>query len=108
VGKPLIYLPPMPMTHVELEWRVGDLRAAYERTARNNIWVRYDGRGFGLSDRDAWDLSLDAMVRDLEAVVDALDLTRTSAGVEFHDRGEHALKGIAEPQRVFAVRKDGA
>jgi adenylate cyclase len=35
------------------------------------------------------------------------DLARTSAGVTFDDRGEHALKGIAEPQRVFAVRKAG-
>ncbi len=32
-------------------------------------------------------------------------LARTSAGVLFEDRGEHALKGIAEPQRVYAVRK---
>jgi class 3 adenylate cyclase len=32
------------------------------------------------------------------------DLARTSASVTFEDRGEHALKGIAEPQRVFAVR----
>ncbi len=31
------------------------------------------------------------------------DLARTSAGVEFEDRGEHALKGVAEPVRVFAV-----
>jgi class 3 adenylate cyclase len=31
-------------------------------------------------------------------------LARTSSGVMFEDRGEHALKGIAEPQRVFAVR----
>jgi class 3 adenylate cyclase len=34
-------------------------------------------------------------------------LARTSAGVVFEDRGEHVLKGIAEPQRVFAVLKDG-
>jgi class 3 adenylate cyclase len=73
-GQPIVYLSPMPMTHVELEWRVDDLRAAYERTARNNTWVRYDGRGFGLSDRDAPDFSLDAMVRDLDAVVNALGL----------------------------------
>jgi class 3 adenylate cyclase/pimeloyl-ACP methyl ester carboxylesterase len=33
------------------------------------------------------------------------DLARTSAGVSFEDRGEHALKGIAPPQRVFAVRQ---
>ncbi len=29
---------------------------------------------------------------------------RTSAGGEFEYRGEHMLKGIAEPQRLFAVR----
>jgi class 3 adenylate cyclase/pimeloyl-ACP methyl ester carboxylesterase len=31
-------------------------------------------------------------------------LARTSADVLFEDNGEHELKGIAEPQRVFAVR----
>ena len=36
------------------------------------------------------------------------DLARTSAGVEFEDRGEHELKGIAEPQRLFAVRAEGS
>jgi class 3 adenylate cyclase len=30
-------------------------------------------------------------------------LARTSAGVSFDDRGEHALKGIEEPQRLYAV-----
>jgi class 3 adenylate cyclase/pimeloyl-ACP methyl ester carboxylesterase len=32
------------------------------------------------------------------------DLARTSAGVTFEDRGEHTLKGIVDPLRVFAVR----
>jgi class 3 adenylate cyclase len=32
------------------------------------------------------------------------DLARTSAGVAFEDRGEHALKGVADAVRVFAVR----
>jgi class 3 adenylate cyclase/pimeloyl-ACP methyl ester carboxylesterase len=32
------------------------------------------------------------------------DLARTSAGVTFEDRGERALKGIADPVRVFSVR----
>jgi class 3 adenylate cyclase len=31
-------------------------------------------------------------------------LARTSAGVAFDDRGERALKGVADPQRLFAVR----
>jgi len=34
-------------------------------------------------------------------------LARTSAGVSFEDRGEHTLKGIDEPQRLFAVRGGG-
>jgi class 3 adenylate cyclase len=33
-------------------------------------------------------------------------LARTSAGVAFDDRGEHALKGIDEPHRVYAVRSN--
>ena len=31
-------------------------------------------------------------------------LARTSAGVTFDDRGEHELKGVADPQRLYAVR----
>jgi class 3 adenylate cyclase len=31
-------------------------------------------------------------------------LARTSARVDFEDRGEHALKGVADPQRLFVVR----
>ncbi len=36
------------------------------------------------------------------------DLARTSAGVMFDDRGDHALKVIAKPVRVYAVRVPGA
>jgi class 3 adenylate cyclase/pimeloyl-ACP methyl ester carboxylesterase len=32
-------------------------------------------------------------------------LARTSAGVAFEDRGERPLKGVADPVRVFAVRR---
>ena len=36
-------------------------------------------------------------------------LARTSAAVVFEDRGQHALKGIGEPHRLYAVRRgDGA
>ncbi len=34
-------------------------------------------------------------------------LARTSAGVAFDDRGEQSLKGVGEPQRLFAVRGGG-
>jgi class 3 adenylate cyclase len=35
-------------------------------------------------------------------------LARTSADVTFGDRGEHALKGVGDPQRVYSVRKDAS
>ena len=31
-------------------------------------------------------------------------LARTSSDVAFEDRGEHAMKGVADPQRLYAVR----
>jgi class 3 adenylate cyclase len=34
-------------------------------------------------------------------------LARTSAGVAFDDRGEQTLKGVVDPQRLFAVRGGG-
>jgi class 3 adenylate cyclase len=34
-------------------------------------------------------------------------MARSSAGVEFEDRGEQEMKGVGEPVRVYAVRKDG-
>src|SRR3990170_681159 len=42
--------------------------------AEDRLYVRYDGRGMGLSDRHVTDFSLEAKLRDLEAVVDDLRL----------------------------------
>ncbi|HET9268580.1 MAG TPA: alpha/beta fold hydrolase [Vicinamibacterales bacterium] len=42
--------------------------------------IRYDHRGMGASDRDVTDLSFDARVRDLDAVVRALSLERFALG----------------------------
>ena len=53
-----------------------DSSGALRWYSRDHLVVRYDGRGFGLSDRAVTDFSLDARVRDLEAVVDALGLQR--------------------------------
>jgi pimeloyl-ACP methyl ester carboxylesterase len=53
-----------------------DAQGLLALTSENHMVVRYDGRGFGLSDRDVTDFSLEARVRDIEAVVDALKLDR--------------------------------
>ncbi len=62
----------IPSSHLQLEWQSPEWRSLYERTARRRTLVRYDARGLGLSDRDVTDFSLEAMVRDLEAVAGRL------------------------------------
>lgn len=63
-------------THLELDWDNPVWRHWTEALMERRLLIRYDPRGTGLSDRDAKEFSLDAMVADLEAVVDALELRR--------------------------------
>ena len=74
-GMPYVEMP-YPVSHLQLSWEVPEIRSWYERLAKRWQIVRYDGRGTGLSDRDVTDFSLDAGVRDLEAVVGRLGLER--------------------------------
>lgn len=76
-GPVLIMLPPLPASHLELEWGIREWRAFYERLARHVTIVRYDARGMGLSSRDE-ELSLEAFERDLDAVIHALGASRVT------------------------------
>jgi class 3 adenylate cyclase len=75
-GMPLVYLPNIPLGHIQMEWQFPESRRWYERLAEKRKLVRYDGRGWGLSERDVTDYSLDVLMLDLEAVVDRLSLER--------------------------------
>jgi len=75
-GMPLVYLPDLPLTHIQMEWQFPESRRWYERLAERRKLVRYDGRGWGVSERDVTDYSLDVLMLDLEAVVDRLSLER--------------------------------
>ena len=75
-GEPFVYAPIMPFSHIQLEWGIPEFRRWYELLAAGRRLVRYDGRGFGLSDRDATDYTLEAQLADLSAVVDKLGLER--------------------------------
>ena len=76
-GPPLIRINNW-FTHLELDWDNPVWRHWSEALAERRTLIRYDPRGSGLSDRDVADLSLDALVSDLEAVVDALALRRVA------------------------------
>jgi len=60
--------------NLELGRRHPDGRAFWEEMSRGRLYVTFDCRGVGGSQRDVDDLSLDARVRDVAAVVDHLQL----------------------------------
>ena len=64
------------MTHVELDWESSVWRHWLRELSRDHTFLRYDARGCGLSDREVPEISLEAWVRDLEAVVDAAGIER--------------------------------
>ncbi|HXF36602.1 MAG TPA: alpha/beta fold hydrolase, partial [Actinomycetota bacterium] len=71
---PPIVRPSTWLTHLEHDWRSPVWRHWLEELGRANTVVRYDERGCGLSDRDVEDLSLEAWLWDLDAVVEAVGL----------------------------------
>jgi pimeloyl-ACP methyl ester carboxylesterase/DNA-binding SARP family transcriptional activator len=85
------------MNHLEFDWDSPIWRHWIAAFAADRAFIRYDERGNGLSDWRA-DLSFDAFVADLEAVVEA-------AGLERFD-----LLGISQGAAVavaYAVRHPG-
>ena len=47
-GHPLVAMPSLPWSHIQLEWKIPSMRSWYEAMGRGRRLVRYDGRGFGL------------------------------------------------------------
>jgi len=64
------------LNHLEFDWQSPIWRHVFAGLSRDHQLVRYDERGNGLSDWQVDDISFDAFVRDLEAVVDAAGLER--------------------------------
>jgi DNA-binding NarL/FixJ family response regulator len=99
-GPTLIHLPGVPFSNVEGEWRIPALRDAYGQLGREVRLIQYDGRGTGRSQRDVTDLSLDAYVRDLDAVVEAAVVERVVL-LGFYHSVTHAIAWAARhPDRV--------
>src|SRR5438552_2348889 len=64
------------LTHLEFDWESPVWRHWLEGLGAGHSVVRYDERGCGLSDREVGELSVDAWVGDLEAIVGAAGLDR--------------------------------
>ena len=75
-GPVVIDLGPPPASHLRMELQIPEVRSWYERFAAHRTFVRLDGRGTGLSEREISTYSVESLVVDLEAVVEALGLDR--------------------------------
>ncbi len=71
-GPHLVIMGSQASTHAELNWEM--YAPLFHPLAARFHTVWFDFRGTGLSDRDAVDFSIEAMVRDLGAVVDRAGL----------------------------------
>jgi pimeloyl-ACP methyl ester carboxylesterase len=60
------------MSHLSFSWESPIWQHWTEEFAQDHAFAHYDERGNGLSDWDSPEFSVDAFVRDLQAVVDAL------------------------------------
>jgi pimeloyl-ACP methyl ester carboxylesterase/DNA-binding CsgD family transcriptional regulator len=64
------------MSHLEVDWTSPVWLHWLEELTRAHTLIHADERGCGLSDWEVEDLSFEAWVRDLEAVIDAVGLQR--------------------------------
>jgi pimeloyl-ACP methyl ester carboxylesterase/DNA-binding CsgD family transcriptional regulator len=107
-GPPLVVTPLTPLGHIQLEWQIPGFRRWYERLAEERTLVSYNARGSGLSDREPEDYSLEAHVRDLEAVVDRLGLETFDLFGTFHSGAVAISYAAAHPERVSHLLLWGA
>ncbi len=70
--------PPGWVSNLELAWEQPITRSIFELLASRLTVVRYDKGGTGLSDREAPSPTLDILLHELDAIVDALGAKRVS------------------------------
>jgi class 3 adenylate cyclase len=105
-GPPLLFVRGW-IGHLELHWSDPAFRSYFEPLARHYRLIRYDVRGNGLSQRDVPDIDLEALVLDLEALIEQLELTDiTLYGTTFG--GPIAVTYVARhPERIARLILDG-
>jgi len=99
-GPAVVFVPWVPFSNLRMEWEHPVLRQVFSQLAKQLTVVHYDGRGTGHSQRDVADLSLDAMVADLEAVVDRLGLPEVGLIGQYNSCPHAIAYAARHPGRV--------
>ena len=89
-GPPLVYMPQPLLSALQARPDIAACRAFDRRLEQAFQVIRYDSRGCGLSTRKIESLELDALVSDVEAIVDQLQLEEYFIWAEF-DGGPPAI-----------------
>jgi pimeloyl-ACP methyl ester carboxylesterase/DNA-binding SARP family transcriptional activator len=106
-GPPLVWATHW-LSHLAFNWESPIWRHWTEEFAEDYTFLHYDQRGHGLSDWEDPDVSVDAFVRDLEAVVDAAGLDRFAL-IGSSRAGSTAIAYAARhPERVSQLVLHGA
>jgi len=76
-GSALLWLWSPPWSHVQLDWETVSSHI-FQPLAKNQRFVWFDWPGTGLSDRDSFDFSMEAMTRVIETVAARTGLEKFS------------------------------
>jgi pimeloyl-ACP methyl ester carboxylesterase len=106
----LVFAPWVPFSNLRMEWQNPLLHQVFEQLAQELTLVHYDGRGTGHSQRDVTDVSLEAMVSDLEAVIGRTGLTQVGLLGEYNSCPHAIAYAARHPERVSRMvpRRDHA
>ena len=99
-GPALVFVPWVPFSNLRMEWQNPLLHQVFEQLAQELTLVHYDGRGTGHSQRDVTDVSLEAMVSDLEAVIGRTGLTQVSLLGQYNSCPHAIAYAARHPERV--------
>jgi pimeloyl-ACP methyl ester carboxylesterase/DNA-binding SARP family transcriptional activator len=98
-GQPLVWAAHW-LSHIAFSWESPVWRHWTEVFGKEYSFVHYDERGNGLSDWDVPEFSVDAFVRDLEAVVDTLGLEQFALMGSSKGGPTAAAYAARHPERV--------
>jgi pimeloyl-ACP methyl ester carboxylesterase/DNA-binding CsgD family transcriptional regulator len=107
-GMPLLISATPPWSHVSQEWQIPAVGAWLGELARHLRVVRYDCRGTGLSDREATDFSVEAQVRDMEAVADYYNIDSFALWATIGGSPASFVYAARHPERVSRLLTWGA
>jgi pimeloyl-ACP methyl ester carboxylesterase/DNA-binding CsgD family transcriptional regulator len=96
------------LTNIGQDWQTPVWRPWFDALGARFRFHRYDSRGCGLSDRESTDSSLEVLLADLEAVVDAAGLERFALLGTSQGGALSIAYAVKHPERVSHIVLLGA